>query len=35
MMDLFYIVCSTDDAYVMPTGVMLMSLFEKNEDSEI
>lgn len=32
MMD---IACSTDNGYVMPTGVMLTSLFENNKDADI
>lgn len=29
------IVCSTDDNYIMPTGVMLTSLFENNKDINV
>ena len=29
------IVCSTDDNYIMPTGVMLTSLFENNKGINI
>lgn len=29
------IVCCTDDNYVMPTGVMLTSLFENNKEEDI
>ena len=29
------IVCSADNNYVMPTGIMLTSLFENNKDEVI